>query len=361
MQKQTQNQVQPFTSIAGKSLMSQPIEPLGFTVADILPHGLFILSGSAKAGKSWLALDLCNCVATGDTIWNYSTTHGEALYLALEDTPKRMRERLSKIAPDYDFNAPTDIHFAHRSFKLGEGLAEQITAFLADHPKTQLIVVDTLQYIRNTGNTVSTYATDYRDMDALRDIIKGRKLTMILVTHNHKADTDDPLNKVYGSAGLTGAVDGIFVLEKRRRTGDTARLTIANRDTEGHEFTLRFNRSNCRWEFISEDCGEPDADEKLFDVLNFLLDETPVWSGTATELNAMLTVLDPSFRFSPIGLSKTLKARQNILREQHGIECVFTRCKTARLIELSRDVIVAESEVASNVSGSPKHFSRLLG
>jgi hypothetical protein len=63
-----QNQVQPFTTITGKSLMSQPIEPLGFTVANILPHGLFILSGSAKVGKSWLALDLCHAVANGSQL-----------------------------------------------------------------------------------------------------------------------------------------------------------------------------------------------------------------------------------------------------------------------------------------------------
>ena len=283
---QHQNPIPQFTTITGKSLMSQPIEPLGFTVADILPHGLFILSGSSKVGKSWLALDLCHTVANGGQLWSYPTTQGEALYLALEDTPRRMRERMARIAPDYNPNTPTDIHFVHRSYKLGEGLAEQIAAFLNAHPRTQLIVIDTLQYIRNTGNTVSTYATDYRDMDMLREIIKRRKLTMLLVTHNHKADTDDPLNKVYGSAGLTGAVDGIFVLEKKRRTGDTARLTIANRDTEGHQFTLRFNRSCCRWQFVSEDCDEPGAEDKLFEVLNFLLDEIPIWSGTATELNA---------------------------------------------------------------------------
>jgi hypothetical protein len=354
---QHQNPVPQFTTITGKSLMSQPIKPLGFTVTDILPHGLFILSGSSKVGKSWLALDLCHTVANGGQIWNYPTTQGEALYLALEDTPKRMRERLAKIAPEYGFNAPSDIHFVHRSYKLGEGLAEQIAAFLADHPQTKLIVIDTLQYIRNNGNSVSTYASDYRDMDMLREIIRGRKLTMLLVTHNHKADADDPLNKVYGSAGLTGAVDGIFVLEKKRRIGDTARLTIANRDTEGYEFTLRFNRSCCRWQFISEECDEPGAEENLFEVLNFLLDETPVWSGTATELNAMLAVLDPSFSFSPIGLSKTLKAQQDVLRTQHGIECVFTRCKTARLIELSRDVIVVDFRPATAVAiaagGSP--------
>jgi RecA-family ATPase len=100
------NQTQQFTTITGKKLMSQPIEPLGFTIADILPHGLFILSGSAKVGKSWLALDLCHTVTNGGRLWDYTATQGESLYLALEDTPKRMRERLAKIAPDYKRTYP---------------------------------------------------------------------------------------------------------------------------------------------------------------------------------------------------------------------------------------------------------------
>ena len=247
--------------------MPQPHAPLGFTVADILPHGLFILSGSAKVGKSWLALDLCHTVATGGQLWSYPASQGEALYLALEDTPKRMRTRLSMIAPDYNPDTTTDIHFAHRSYKLGEGLAEQIAAFLNAHPKTKLIVIDTLQYIRNTGINVGTYASDYRDMDALREIIKGRKLTMLLITHNHKADADDPLNKVYGSAGLTGAVDGIFVLEKKKRSEDVAKLTIANRDTEGYGFHLRFNRSCCRWDNIALTDAEKNDDSRFYEIL----------------------------------------------------------------------------------------------
>ena len=58
------NQIPPLESITGKDLMKLPIEPLEFTISDILPHGLFILAGSPKIGKSWLALDMCIAVPT---------------------------------------------------------------------------------------------------------------------------------------------------------------------------------------------------------------------------------------------------------------------------------------------------------
>ena len=341
-----QNPIPHLETITGKDLMTRPVEPLDFTINDILPHGLFILSGSSKIGKSWLALDMSCAVANGDSLWQYAaTTQGDVLYLALEDNPKRLQERLNKVSPTCDIDTQTDIHFVTKVQKLGDGLAEQIIAFLDEHPKTKLIVIDTLQYIRNTKNFTATYSGDYHDMDALREIIAGRNLTMLLITHNHKSDVDDPLNKVHGSAGLTGAVDGIFVLEKIKRAGDKAKLTIANRDTESHQFELRFDRVNCRWQFLGEsDDEDENFDNQLYELLNLLLDETPIWSGTATQLCAALSVLDPTYSISPIAISKILKNRQEFLRTQHGIECVFTRNKTARLIELSRDVIIVECE-----------------
>ncbi|MDR1668724.1 MAG: helicase RepA family protein, partial [Oscillospiraceae bacterium] len=87
------------------------------------------------------------------------------------------------------------------------------------HPQTKLIVIDTLQHMRSSGKAASTYFGDYRDMDALRAIIADRKLTMLLITHTHKSKEADPLNRVVGSTGLTGAADGIFVLEKNKRVG----------------------------------------------------------------------------------------------------------------------------------------------
>lgn len=86
----------------------------------------------------------------------------------------------------------------------------------------------------------------------IQKIIAGRDLTMLLVTHNHKSGNANLLNRVIGSTGLTGVVDGIFVLEKTRPAENTAKLTIATRDTESHQVELRFDKLNCRWQFVGE-------------------------------------------------------------------------------------------------------------
>ena len=344
----TENSIPQLETVTAKDLLTKPIEPVSFTIDNILPHGLFILSGSSKIGKSWLALDISNCVSNGSNFWSCPTAQGDVLYLALEDTVKRSQERVNKLAPICDIDSPADIHFVYKVQKLGGGLAEQINSFLDEHPQTKLIVIDTLQYIRNTGKFTGTYSGDYHDIDALRSIIGDRKLSMLLITHNHKSDEVDPVNRVIGSAGLTGAVDGIFVLEKSKRIGNMAKLTIANRDTESYQFEIRFDKTNCRWQFVAETGVEDNADDYLCDLLNFLLDETPRWSGTATQLSSALTVIDTAYSISPIALSKLLKSRQEYLRQQYSIECIFTRSKSARFIELCRGVIVVDYENAEN-------------
>jgi len=293
---------------------------------------------------------MSRCVASGDIFWNYPASQGDVLYLALEDSDKRLQGRLNKVSSMRDFDSPTDMHFVTEANRLGRGLSEQISEFLDAHPHTSLIVVDTLQHIRNNGSYTGTYSGDYHDMDALREIIAGRDLSVLLITHNHKSEESDPVNKVHGSAGLTGAVDGIFVLEKKKRNSDKAKLTIANRDTESHQFDLRFDRLSCRWLLVGEISDDADEEDQLYELLDLLLDEAPVWKGTATKLRTALALFDPIFSISPIGLAKMLKARQEFMRVQHGIDCLFTRNKSARLIELSRDVIVVDCETINNDS-----------
>ena len=125
-----QNPIPQLETVSAKDLLTQPIEPICFTIDSILPHGLLILAGSSKIGKSWLALDMSNCVAAGDTFWKYPTTQGDVFYFALEDNNKRLQERLSKVSPMCDIDAATDIHFVTKAQKLGCGLAEQTVSFL---------------------------------------------------------------------------------------------------------------------------------------------------------------------------------------------------------------------------------------
>ena len=79
------------------------------------------------------------------------------LYLCLEDSFQRIQSRLFDLTED----APPTLHFATNSDTLGKGLEEQLCAFLAEHPDTVLVIIDTLQMIRGTGYD-NTYAASSR-------------------------------------------------------------------------------------------------------------------------------------------------------------------------------------------------------
>lgn len=321
------------TTLDGNTLMAQEFEPLQFSVEKILPHGLFIMAGSPKIGKSWLSLDLCRAVATGGKLWEFSAAQGDVLYLALEDNYKRLQNRLKQMeAETLDISR---LHMAIASFGIQDGLLEQIHNFVAATPGTNFIVIDTLEHIRNGEQNANLYACDYRDMTRLREITNKHPLTLLLIHHTRKMYDPDPLNTISGSTGLIGAVDGVFVLEKAKRSGDGAKLTIANRDTEGFCFNLRFDKDTCRWEFIGNDTeGDEDEDSLIVMVDDFLKED---WSGTATELCEALTKQGGGFDLTPAVLTKKLKALSGLFRKDFHILIDFERTSSSKRIFLRRE------------------------
>ncbi len=223
-----------------------------FVIKDLLPQGLAIIGGAPKVGKSWLMLDWCVRIAKGETIWNFPTTKGTTLYVSLEDTASRLQERLLSVT-----NEAPNVFFTTFSFKIGEGLEEQIKSFVADHPGTALIVIDTFQMIRNTGSEVS-YASDYNEIEILKKLAEELKITILLVHHLRKQGDSDPFNMLSGTNGLAGGVDTMFVLDKSKRCSANATLYCSGRDIEDREIELTFDKESCTWNFVSDSSDNPE-------------------------------------------------------------------------------------------------------
>lgn len=139
------------TVIDGETLMDLKLPPTKFCVETLLPQGICMLGGAPKIGKSWMVLDLCIRIAKGDSIWNLPTKQGTTLYLCLEDPLRRVQERLNMITDD----VPPNAYFAISAGTLADGLCEQIRKFVAEHPDTVLVAIDTFQIVR-TGKSVTS-------------------------------------------------------------------------------------------------------------------------------------------------------------------------------------------------------------
>jgi RecA-family ATPase len=327
-------QIPPLQTITASELMTTEYPPLAFSIEELLPQGIFILAGSGKIGKSWLSLDMCVAVATGGKLWDFYATEGEVLYLALEDTYPRLKDRLERISEE-NMIAPK-LHLAISSLGITDGLIEQIKDFISANPNTRLVVIDTLERIRNGEQDKSMYSCDYRDINKLREALEGNTATLLLVHHTRKMYDPDPLNTLSGSTGLVGAVDGVWVLEKEKRTEGKGKLTIANRDTEGYCFKVEFDKENCRWNFIGIDDGKitSETDENFCYLIGSFINEQ--WQGTATQLVDYLKQMDSNLSIDPRSISRKLESVSEQLKSNYGIDFKAVRTGKSRNIYLSR-------------------------
>ena len=147
--------IHPLNTIDGETLMSLPMEPMNFVVDSLISQGLHILAGAPKVGKSWLALWLATTIAKGEPVWNLQTKQGTTLYLCLEDSTRRIQNRLFSITDE----VPSNVRFCTESSILEKGLEQQLTQFLKEYPDTVLIIIDTLQKIRGVKMTTPTPMT----------------------------------------------------------------------------------------------------------------------------------------------------------------------------------------------------------
>ena len=80
-----------FKTINGKELLAKEIQEIPFVVKDLIPVGLTLIAGAAKAGKSWLALWLSIQIAKGEKVWGYEY-FGDMR--TVDVTVRRLREKL---------------------------------------------------------------------------------------------------------------------------------------------------------------------------------------------------------------------------------------------------------------------------
>ena len=81
-------------TITARELLTKEWPEPPWVVPGLLPVGLTLLAGRPKVGKSWLALQLAGAVATGGVFLDAHVQPAPCLYLALEDSPRRLAERM---------------------------------------------------------------------------------------------------------------------------------------------------------------------------------------------------------------------------------------------------------------------------
>lgn len=224
--------VDPPNVISAQALLHLDLPPVQWLVDSVLPPGLAMLVGRAKTGKSWWILQLALSVASGQRLCDKWRTDGRGvLYLALEDNLRRLQRRLTeRLARETE--PPANLEFATEWKNLRAGGAEQINDYLAQHSDCGCVIIDTLQKVRGVeSGKINAYQADYEILGLLKQIADAHNVALLVVHHTRKGEADDWFDLVSGTTGLSGAVDSLLYLDRKRGESE-ARLHATGRDFE---------------------------------------------------------------------------------------------------------------------------------
>ena len=321
--------------IRAEDLFFNPTPPDGrdSIVEDMIPQGLTLLSGDPKSCKSWMMLDLCFAVTSGDFFLGKPTKQCSVAYFALEDSPKRLQDRMFLLKKE----PAQGLYFVTRCRGLNEGLLKDFDEILETDHDVRLIIIDTLQRIRGIDAApanASQYSKDDDVLSKLKAYADDHNIAILVVHHNRKLkDKENPLNEVLGSTAMSGVPDMILKLNKDRTRIDGELLSVG-RDSPQWKMILRFE--NYQWHVMDTISEEQLAKESIPEILYTIatfIKGMGVWEGTMTQLmeavgeknmssSALSSYINKYYYtvFFPEGIRKTY--RKTASERIHKFECI---------------------------------------
>lgn len=295
----------------------------------LFQNGTYIFAGAPKVGKSFLMAQLAYHVATGKPLWGYEVHQGTVLYLALEDGHERLQKRMYRM---FGVEDVSKLHFAINAKQLGNGLDAQLEKFVREHSDTRLIIIDTLQKVRELSGEAYSYRDDYQIIGQLKQLADRFQLCMLVVHHTRKSPANDEFDRISGTTGIYGCADGAFVLSKERRTDNTATLSISGRDQPDQCIHLMRDEETLQWNFDHADTVlyKELPDPLLERVAALVTEECPTWQGSATEL-----IADTGCEIQPNALAKRLNVNAAKLLNDYQIRYTNAHIKTGSRITLT--------------------------
>ena len=216
-------------------------------VPGLIPTGLVILAGRPKVGKSWLALQIAIAKGAGDLALGQRVDPGHVLYIALEDSPRRLKDRLKRQRAE----PGGAVVFVNEWATLGAGgLARLQDAIEQDG--YNLVIIDTLSRILGMADQLDL-AQMNNLVGALQRLAQQGGCTILAVDHHRKSNgfDADPIDDLMGSTGKSAVCDAAFGLYKKGGKRE-ATLKIKGREIEEKEMALQWDSAICCWQCLGD-------------------------------------------------------------------------------------------------------------
>lgn len=233
-----------------KEILEADWGQIKFYISNLLPAGLTILGGLPKVGKSVLALQAAVAVSQGELFLGETTTKTKVLYLAYEDTYRRIKERLNK--QGVNDNQNLDIFFLDIESSqevignLSNAGVEKLSQ-LRDKTSCGVVIVDTFaRAINKDHNDYNKIAETLKPLHALAN---KSEIAIILLDHfNKKEWNHSVVTRVGGSIAKVGMADTTWGLFEER---GKYHLEVVGRDIEGKTLKLARDVELLQW-FVDE-------------------------------------------------------------------------------------------------------------
>ena len=267
----------------------------------LLYAGAYILAGAPKIGKSFLVAQIAYHISTGKKLWDYEVHQGTVLYLALEDDYQRIQSRMFMM---YGVEDSGSFYFATAASKIGNGLDEQLEFFINEHPDTKLVIIDTMQKIREVGGEAYSYASDYEIIGRHKQFADRHCICVLTVHHTRKQPAGDSFEMISGTTGLLGCADGSLLMQKKKRTALEATVDVVGRDQQDQIL------------YLSKDPN------------------TQIWNLDKTETELHREPPDPVLEAVANALTKYLNVKCGRLADEYGIRYENKARHSGRRVQL---------------------------
>lgn len=203
---------------------------------------LTMLTARPKSGKTWLALQAAIAVARGaEFLGRRPKLTGRALYLALEDSPRRIHERLHILARGAGPAELAGLEFLHAAGDPASAMPRLLEAGKATKRAYRLVVIDPwLAAAKARKSHDDIVRGEYAELQPLRRAAADYDAAILVVHHTRKA-AGDIRDTALGTTGVAAAVDALWSLRADPDGDPDVRLlAVTGRDVIDASMRLAF-------------------------------------------------------------------------------------------------------------------------
>lgn len=232
--------------------------------------GLYLIAATPKGYKSTFCYEICHSLVISQSFLGSPTRKGRVCFFQCEEPKATIARRLTSRGFTDDDELlqdaiDNDMFRVERKFNLKTDVT-WLSEYIDEH-SPNLLIFDSLRAITSTIEVSENSAEFSKYLYALQRLLVLKEVCGIVIHHANKGqnqtNSKNILNLVAGSLAITGATDGVIILQPEKTNPgepDKVRLSTVPRNTVPIEMSLSVNKgSGGRWRFeLEEEIGVDD-------------------------------------------------------------------------------------------------------